>query len=261
MSVPPSQTLGGARLIAEEARGKPPAGPPDNEKARQCATGRLSKKIPLGRQDSSYIANAESVFKREMAAQPMLEPGEDIELAKRYRDYGDETSLDRLICSHLRLVGKLARSVKAANVSLDDLVAEGCTALTLAARSFDPDRGYVFAAYAKTAIIRAMRKEAKLKQVELCGEKLFVSNIHLDDVPPNILQAPCEYEDSFAEFRPMLAAALPGLDPRERELLSLRYGGDEVMQLRAVGKLLGISGERVRQLESRAFEKIREASR
>ena len=54
-----------------------------------------------------------------------------------------------------------------------------------------------------------------------------------------------------------LHSLLSGLSERERHVLELRYGvaGDE-LSLRQVGEQLGISGERVRQLERRALAKL-----
>lgn len=54
-----------------------------------------------------------------------------------------------------------------------------------------------------------------------------------------------------------LHSLLAGLSERERHVLELRYGldGDE-LSLRQVGERLGLSGERVRQLERRALAKL-----
>ncbi len=54
-----------------------------------------------------------------------------------------------------------------------------------------------------------------------------------------------------------LHSLLSGLSERERSVLALRYGldGDE-LSLRQVGERLGLSGERVRQLERRALAKL-----
>lgn len=55
-----------------------------------------------------------------------------------------------------------------------------------------------------------------------------------------------------------LSAALDRLDERERLLLEMRYGlsGTRLHNLREIGKLLGLSGERARQLEARAIAKL-----
>jgi RNA polymerase primary sigma factor len=54
-----------------------------------------------------------------------------------------------------------------------------------------------------------------------------------------------------------LRALLAGLSDRERQVLRLRYGIDgEELSLRTVGDRLGLSGERVRQIERRALAKL-----
>jgi RNA polymerase sigma factor (sigma-70 family) len=55
-----------------------------------------------------------------------------------------------------------------------------------------------------------------------------------------------------------LHALLAGLSDREREVLRARYGldGGDELSLRTVGDRLGLSGERVRQIERRALSKL-----
>jgi len=54
-------------------------------------------------------------------------------------------------------------------------------------------------------------------------------------------------------------AALADLTPRERDVMALRFGlrGEEPKTLQEIGDRLGVSRERVRQLEARAIEKLR----
>ena len=56
---------------------------------------------------------------------------------------------------------------------------------------------------------------------------------------------------------------LAGLAPRERTILSLRFGlsGEEPATLGQIGEQLGLSRERVRQLESAALARLRERAR
>jgi RNA polymerase primary sigma factor len=66
------------------------------------------------------------------------------------------------------------------------------------------------------------------------------------------------YEDVLSAIEAdELHAILAGLSDRERQVLRLRYGvdGDE-RSLRDVGDRLGVSGERVRQIERRALAKL-----
>ena len=53
---------------------------------------------------------------------------------------------------------------------------------------------------------------------------------------------------------------IENLDPREQLVLTLRFGlkGSEQQTLVQVSKVLGVSKERVRQIEARALQKLRE---
>src|SRR5690606_9950634 len=71
---------------------------------------------------------------------------------------------DELITSHLPLVGHLVRETMGrvpAHVSRDDLTSAGMAALFQAARSFDAERGVVFARYASTRIRGAILDELR----------------------------------------------------------------------------------------------------
>jgi RNA polymerase primary sigma factor len=59
-----------------------------------------------------------------------------------------------------------------------------------------------------------------------------------------------------------LAQALSHLNPRMRRVLALRFGldGQQPQTLEEVGAGLGITRERVRQLESRALRELRTAA-
>ena len=54
-----------------------------------------------------------------------------------------------------------------------------------------------------------------------------------------------------------LRAAIPALTRRERHILRRRFLGEKRQSLAKIGKDLGVSKERARQLESRALQKLR----
>jgi RNA polymerase primary sigma factor len=67
-------------------------------------------------------------------------------------------------------------------------------------------------------------------------------------------------EIDMLEVRRELERHVAGLDPRERTILEWRFGlsGDEPLTLQEIGERMGLSRERVRQLETRALWRLRD---
>lgn len=74
---------------------------------------------------------------------------------------------------------------------------------------------------------------------------------------------PVEDELLHEAMRAQLEKALADLDPKERQVMQLRFGleGGEPQTLQQIGETLGLSRERVRQIESRAKEKLRRGTK
>lgn len=66
------------------------------------------------------------------------------------------------------------------------------------------------------------------------------------------------WDEREAEVLELLDVAIDRLDPREREVLALRFGvfGEE-HTLRAVGEIFGVSQTMVKHIEARAIRKLR----
>ena len=85
-----------------------------------------------------------------------------------------------------------------------------------------------------------------------------------DDEGPTILDTVPD-QSAFAdalvgrELSEQMRAAFVTLSPREREVLSLRYGlkDEQPLRLREIGERMGICKERVRQIEAEALKTIR----
>jgi RNA polymerase sigma-32 factor len=97
-------------------------------------------------------------FVEEAKRFPMLSPEREQELARAWLGAHDETALEQLVGSHLRLVVKIARGFSGYGLPLADLVAEGNVGLMQAAEKFDPDRGFRFATYAMWWIRAAIQE-------------------------------------------------------------------------------------------------------
>ena len=70
-----------------------------------------------------------------------------------------------------------------------------------------------------------------------------------------------EFKDELSMRRDMLNSAMSGLNDREKDILTQRRLVDEVKTLEELSENYGVSRERVRQIEVRAFEKLQERMR
>ncbi|WP_421866449.1 RNA polymerase sigma factor RpoH [Motiliproteus sp.] len=79
---------------------------------------------------------------------PMVDEGEERDLARKLRDENDLQAAHHLVLSHLRFVVKIARSYKGYGLPLADVAQEGCVGLMKAVRRFDPDMGVRLSSFA-----------------------------------------------------------------------------------------------------------------
>src|SRR5512134_25863 len=79
---------------------------------------------------------------------PMLEPGEEYMLAKRWQQHGDTQAAHKLVTSHLRLVAKIAMGYRGYGLPIGEVISEGNVGLMQAVKKFDPDKGFRLATYA-----------------------------------------------------------------------------------------------------------------
>ena len=89
------------------------------------------------------------LYLREVGRFPMLKPEEELELARRVREYGDKEAAFRLVSSHLRLVVSIAMDFQRRWMqNVLDLIQEGNVGLVRAVDKFDPEKGIKFSYYA-----------------------------------------------------------------------------------------------------------------
>ena len=168
---------------------------------------------------------------------------------------------DLIVERNLALVLAMAKRTWATG-EYADLVAEGNMALIRSVNRFNCELGYKFSTYAcralTTAFNRFGRKQSK----------------HRDNVPfefePN--REPIHQDESISNVSPEHISALREivrgkdlcLTTVEKEVLRYRFGlfsgqNPPKLTLEKAGKIMGISKERVRQVQIRALRKIKEA--
>ncbi len=110
-----------------------------------------------------------------------------------------------------------------------------------------------------TELIMAARVPASLDQRRTGGDDDDSDGSALLDVVADPVLSTPDDQSERDHRRHALEAALALLNPREREVVSLRYGvadGQE-RSLAEVGRALGVSRERARQVEAAALAKLR----
>ena len=101
----------------------------------------MNKNITIHKNQS-----VESLLK-EAAEQPLLTIEQEVEIANRIKQ-GDKGALTELHSCNLRFVVSVAKQYQNRGKSMEELIKAGNKGLELAAKKFDPQRGFKFIAYA-----------------------------------------------------------------------------------------------------------------
>src|SRR5262249_15988190 len=156
---------------------------------------------------------------------------------------------DHLINSNMRLVVSIAKKHSGQTDNFFELLSDGNVSLIRAVEKFDYSRGNKFSTYGSWAIMknfaRSIPEEKHRRERYVTGaEELF------DGAPDNRTDEQ-EWLASAEQASFKVNRLLEYLDPREREIIRMRAGLDsnaEAMTLEKIGEKLGITKERVRQL-------------
>lgn len=195
-----------------------------------------------------------------------LKRKEDEDALKQLQE-GDEYARDLLIEHNLRLVVYVAKkydSIPCGNI--EDLISIGTIGLVKAVNTFKMDKNIKLATYAsrciENEILMFLRKNNKVKQeisldeplnVDYDGNELLLSDIVGTD--NEIVQDEIEYNDQKEKFY----NALEKLNPREKQILMMRYGliGNDELTQKDVAEVLGISQSYISRLEKKIIKKLR----
>jgi RNA polymerase primary sigma factor len=188
-----------------------------------------------------------------MADTALLTADEERELAARI-GAGDADARRVLIERNMRLVWKVASRYTPRGPLFDDLVGEGYIGLIRAAEAFDPDRGR-FSTVATEVVRRHILDflfPPRRKRVATVSDADGVLA-----VDPHSSETPVDDDDELAELRRRIAHRLTD---KERSLLVARYGldGTDGATLDDAGARLGVTRQRAKQIEQKAFDKLRD---
>ena len=163
---------------------------------------------------------------------------------------------NRIVEANLRLAVAVAKKRLRPGDRLPERVSHGNFALLLAVDHFDFARGNRFSTYATWAIINELARNDRRERRRVRTVALYLDALA---VPDDSEGERYEQDDLQSERRARVERLLRRLDRRERRIIvnRLGIGGATEETLREIGVGLGISKERVRQLEQRAYAKLR----
>lgn len=162
--------------------------------------------------------------------------------------------------TNLALVLAMAKRTRMSEVDFADLVSEGNMALLRAVDKFDAGRGYKFSTYACRAILKAFSRQGmKLSKYR----QRFPTDFDPKLEKSNFLETKrADFEkDAADEVRTIVMDNRADLTEVERTVIEHRFGlesgAEKPMTLEQVGQIIGVTKERVRQIQNKAMEKIR----
>jgi RNA polymerase primary sigma factor len=167
---------------------------------------------------------------------------------------------DQIIRANLRLVVSLAKRYQGPYDDISERVSDGNVALTQAVDRFDYARGNKFSTYASWAIINSFRRRRRDQNDR--GRFLTGHEERLKAAADTRADEH-DQEKAHQQRQRKVKRLLGRLDDRERWIIANHYGigGTDAKSLKQIGKELGISQERVRQIEVRAQVKLRGLAR
>jgi RNA polymerase sigma factor (sigma-70 family) len=179
----------------------------------------------------------------------------------RWYRRGMQTRSD-LVRANMALVLAMAKRTRIPNVDFGELVSEGNMALLRSVEKFDVSRGFKFSTYACRAILKGFNRLAtKTGRYRQRFPTEFNPDLERSDY--DVMKHEMEREDSVDALRDILARNTARLTDVEQTIVIERFAlgtrRRKGRTLAEVGKMVGLTNERVRQIQNLALDKIRSA--
>jgi RNA polymerase primary sigma factor len=168
---------------------------------------------------------------------------------------------NQIVRSNLRLVVSIAKRHVTPAENFFELVSDGNMSLMRAAEKFDYSRGNKFSTYASWAIMKNFART--IPDEHRHRDRFRTSQPELFSAAEDERSDQIELESAQNQREAQVEHILSCLDEREQKIIVRRFGlrrGEEPLTLKQVGAELGVTKERIRQIEARAISKLRKAA-
>ena len=265
--------------------------------SQNCNTPKINYKKNKGYGKMSLPVLYDSVesYLVEISRFSTLSREEEHALSVDYSENKNMDSAHRLVTSNLRFVVKIAMEYRNYGVALKDLIQEGNVGLMTAVKKFNPYKGFRLITYAVWWIKACIQefilksKGAVKRSSKALKKKLFYRNMDMKALPsgeevittadvslntaisdgeeathmdmlPDPLGDHSEIisrAEEQAVLKEKIGTALATLSDKERFVVEKRLMTDEPLSLQSIGDKLGLTRERVRQIEKATLGKLK----
>ena len=178
----------------------------------------------------------------------------------------NQAARQTLIEHNLRLVVYIAKRFDNTGINIEDLISIGTIGLIKAINTFRVDKNIKLATYAsrciENEILMYLRKNSNTRaevsfdepiNTDWDGKELLLSDVMGTDI--DTVMRPLEEDVD----RQLLHNAVSKLDPRERDIISMRFGlgGRRELTQKEVADHLGISQSYISRLEKRIMARLK----
>jgi len=170
-----------------------------------------------------------------------------------------QTIRSQLLYANLALVPTMAKQVRIRSAEYGELISEGAMVVLRCIEKFDVARGFKFSTYACSAIVKRFHrlgiKAGKHQELFPVG---FDPELEHTDCQAQHHQR--RLEDAIEFVREIIVKNHADLSDVERTVVLERYGihtSRKPGTLAQVGKAVGLTDERVRQIQKQALRKVR----